>query len=187
MSEADNELVERYRRGETAAIETLLSRWERPVRRLLLRLAGHAHDADDLRQEVFLRVVKAAETYRSDWAFSTLLYRIVISVARDAHRRECRRVRAAAAAPTKPAHDETSPVLQAANHEVAQLVAAALESLPDELREPLVLRHFGDMTFQQSAAVLGLPPSTVKSRVHAALRHLRVELRKRGLDEREMP
>jgi RNA polymerase sigma-70 factor (ECF subfamily) len=187
MPDADNELVERYRRGDTAAMETLLFRWERQVQRLLLRLAPNSHDVDDLRQEVFLRVVKAAETYRADWAFSTLLYRIVMSVARDAQRREQRRARTAEAVRDRPVVGGAPPEQQAANREAAELVADALESLPDELREPLVLRHFGDMTFQQSAAVLGLPPSTVKSRVHAALRRLRVELRKRGLDEREMP
>lgn len=187
MSEGDNELVERYRRGDTAAMETLLSRWERLIRRLLLRLAPHSHDADDLRQEVFLRVVKAAENYRADWAFSTLLYRIVMNVARDAHRRERRRARTAEAVRSRPVVDGAPLEQQAAAREAAELVAAALESLPGELREPLVLRHFGDMTFQQTAVVLGLPPSTVKSRVQAALRRLRVELRKRGLDEPEVP
>src|SRR5688572_4599723 len=91
-TQADNELVERYRRGDAAALETLLSRWDLPVRRMLVRLAGPRCDAEDLRQEAFLRVVRATSTYRSQWAFSTLLHRIVLSVARDAARQRQRRV-----------------------------------------------------------------------------------------------
>jgi RNA polymerase sigma-70 factor (ECF subfamily) len=64
-------------------------------------------------------------------------------------------------------------------------VAAALASLPEELREPLVLRHYGELTFQEAADVLGLPTSTVKSRVMTALERLRGELRKHGLHQRE--
>src|SRR5436190_4565706 len=89
----DNELVERYRRGDASAMETLLARWDVPVRRLLVRLAGPRCEAEDLRQEVFLRVVRAAAAYRPQWAFSTLLYRIVLNVTRDDARRRKRRIR----------------------------------------------------------------------------------------------
>jgi RNA polymerase sigma-70 factor, ECF subfamily len=181
----DNELVERYRLGDASAMETLLARWDLPVRRLLVRLAGPRCDADDLRQEVFLRVVRAAETYRSQWAFSTLLHRIVLNVVRDDARRRKRRIGTSEMAVEPAAADASGE--HAEREEAAGLVAAALASLPDELREPLVLRHYGDLTFQQSAEVLGLPASTVKSRVQAALARLRAELAKRGLHDRETP
>jgi RNA polymerase sigma-70 factor (ECF subfamily) len=185
-TDADNELVERYRRGDAAAMETLLTRWDLPVRRLLLRLAGPRCDVEDLRQEVFLRVVRAASAYRPQWAFSTLLYRIVLNVTRDAARRRQRRIRTTNDSNIEPAADGT-PGDEVQRDEAARLVSAALASLPDELREPLILRHYGDLTFQQAAEVLGLPPSTVKSRVQAALGRLRGELRKHGLHDRETP
>jgi len=181
----DNELVERYRRGEASAMETLLASWDLPVRRLVLRLGGPRCDADDMRQEVLLRVVRGAGTYRGDWAFSTWLHRIVLNVVRDDARRRKRRLGTSELTAEHPAIDApTEPTERA---EAARLVSAALAALPDELREPLVLRHYGDLTFQQAADALGLPASTVKSRVHAAMARLRMELAKRGLHEREMP
>jgi RNA polymerase sigma-70 factor (ECF subfamily) len=187
-TDADNELVQRYRRGDAAAMEALLSRWDLPVRRLLVRLAGPRCDAEDLRQEVFLRVVRAASTYRPQWAFSTLLHRIVLNVTRDAARRRQRRIRTTNEFPQEPAARGTpgdTPDDNAQRGEAAGLVAEALAALPDDLREPLILRHYGELTFQQAAEVLGLPPSTVKSRVQAALARLRGELRTRGLHDRE--
>jgi RNA polymerase sigma-70 factor (ECF subfamily) len=185
---ADNELLDRYRRGDTAALEELLSRWGTQVRRLLVRLAGprcNKADVEDLGQEVFLRVVRAASAYRPQWAFSTLLYRIVLNVTRDAARRGQRRIRTTNESSVEPAAGGTTPGEDAERDEAARLVAAALASLPDELREPLILRHYGDLTFQQAAEVLGVPTSTVKSRVQVALVRLRGELRKCGLDDRE--
>jgi RNA polymerase sigma-70 factor (ECF subfamily) len=154
---------------------------------LLGRLAGypvarHA-DIEDLRQEVFLRVVRAASAYRTDGAFSTWLYRIVLNVTRDAARRRQRRI-CTTNDDAEPA-TTTTPSQQVEGQETAQLVAAALAALPGELREPLVLRHYGDLTFQQTADVLGLPTSTVKSRVVAGLQRLRSELRQYGLHQRE--
>ncbi len=189
-TDADNELVERYRHGDAAAMETLLARWDLPVRRLLVRLAGPRCDAEDLRQEVFLRVVRAAPTYRPQWAFSTLLHRIVLNVTRDAARRRQRRIRTTNDVHVEPAASGAAgdtPSDSAERGESAGLVAAALAALPDELREPLILRHYGDLTFHEAAEVLDLPPSTVKSRVQAALSKLRGELRARGLDDRETP
>jgi RNA polymerase sigma-70 factor (ECF subfamily) len=181
----DNELLMRYRRGDMAAMEMLLSRWERPVWRLLGRLSHNGQEIDDLRQEVFLRVVRAAENYRCDWAFSTLLYRIVVSVARDAQRRSRRQISTCPAMEADPPDNGALPAERAAQSESAALVAAALAKLPSELREPLVLRHYENLTFQETAEVLSLPASTVKSRVQAALRTLRSELRKLGLNEGE--
>ena len=178
----DNALVERYRRGDTAAMDALLARWDAPVRRMLGRLSGQAADADDLRQEVFLRVVRAAERYRPQWAFSTLLYRIVLSATRDAARRRKRQMPVRVDENCQPAASPT-PAQQVEREEALRLVSAALAALPDELREPLVLRHYGELTFQQTAEVLGLPPSTVKSRVAAALGRLRGELRRYGLND----
>lgn len=186
-TQADNELVDLYRRGDAAALEALLSRWDLPVRRLLVRLAGPRCDAEDLRQEVFLRVVRAASTYRPQWAFSTLLHRIVLNVARDAARRRQRRIHTTNEFSGEPAAatpgDTPDDIAQ--RGEAAALVAEALAALPDDLREPLILRHYGELTFQQAAEVLSLPPSTVKSRVQAALVRLRGELRARGLHDRE--
>jgi RNA polymerase sigma-70 factor (ECF subfamily) len=183
MSEADHELMRRLGEGRTEALEELLRRWEGPVARVLGKLAGR--EVEDLSQEVFLRVVGARERYRPRGAFSTWLYRIVLNVARDAARR--RRLRVWLSLENhEVVSNGSAPAEGAQRRELAEQVRRALEALPARLREPLVMKHFGELTFAEVAAVLGVPASTVKSRVQAGLERLRGELRRRGIDEREL-
>src|SRR5262249_25010366 len=90
MGHDDAELIERWRRGELAAFEGLVRRWEQPVGRFLFRLVGRADLAQDLCQEVFLRVYLAGARYGEAGAFSAWLYRIALNMARDAARRRRR-------------------------------------------------------------------------------------------------
>lgn len=192
MSETDHDLMERCRAGDRAAFEALLRRWQPCVIRLLTRLhdpgrTGSVHptsEIDDLAQEVFLRVLSAAGRYRSQYAFSTWLYRIVLNVARDAARR--RRTRWKLLRRHRPQTNGQGPVETAGRKEIEHHVADALGELPAKLREPLVLRHHGDLTFTEAAEVLRLPVSTVKSRVHAGLLKLRNELKRRGIGEEDV-
>src|SRR5687767_1627656 len=87
MGRDDAELVERWRRGERAAFEALVRRWQQPIGRFLFRLTGRAETAGDLCQEVFLRAWHAGPRYREAGAFSAWLYRIALNAARDAARR----------------------------------------------------------------------------------------------------
>jgi RNA polymerase sigma-70 factor (ECF subfamily) len=111
------------------------------------------------------------------------MYRIALNVARDFRRRDQRR-------PTVPfAQDvpSSAPTAaeQLARNETAESVAAAIATLPDPLREILVLKHFGKLSFNEISLATDLPPSTVKSRLLAALKQLRGELRRRGFSELE--
>jgi RNA polymerase sigma-70 factor (ECF subfamily) len=182
MSESEHELMHRIRGGDASSFERLVRRWERPVGRVLARYVGRDGEAEDLAQEVFLRVFGARDRYRASGAFSTWLFRIVLNVARSAHRRRRRAWQPLAdQEPASPA----AGVEQAAQwEEQSRIVEAAVSGLPPKLRDVLVLRQFGEMTFSEVARVTGLPESTVKSRVRAALERLRVELKRRGIDER---
>lgn len=182
MSQHDHELMRRCREGDWSALAELVDRWNDRVGRVLARLASSPADVDDMRQDVFLRVFMARRRYRPKAAFSTWLYRIVLNVARDAARR--RR--------TEPMGDH-EPVDQnemaedlAQQREVYEQVAKALEALPAPLREPLVLKHYSDLTFAQIAEVTGLPVSTIKSRVGAALLRLRRALDRQGISHEEL-
>lgn len=189
MSESDHELMRRVRRGDAPAFEQLVRRWERPVYRVLARYAGRNGHVEDLAQEVFLRVFSARDRYRARGAFSTWLFRIVLNVARSAHRSAHQRGRRQ----LHPLDDEQAagrpaPVQQTVQQTVEQreerrIVEAAVDALPPKLREVLVFRQFGELTFAEVARVTGLPVSTVKSRVRAALDRLRIELKQRGIHE----
>ncbi len=182
MCESDHQLMHRTGRGDTSAFEEIVRRWERPVCRVLARYAGQNGEVEDMAQEVFLRVYGARDHYRASGAFSTWLFRIVLNVARSAYRRRRRRCQSL---------DEREPSCPAAGadravdrEEQGRLVEEAVAALPAKLRDVLVLRQFGELTFAEIARVTGLPESTVKSRVRAALERLRAELKRRGVDER---
>src|SRR5919201_1785 len=87
MNGPDAELMQRWQRGDLAAFEMLVRRWQQPVNRFLFGMVGRADAAGGLCQEVFLRLYIAGPRYRENGAFSAWLYRIARNVARDALRR----------------------------------------------------------------------------------------------------
>jgi RNA polymerase sigma-70 factor (ECF subfamily) len=189
MAESDHRLMHRCREGDDAAFEELVRRWESRVAGILGRLTANGvvpppADVDDMSQEVFLRVLTAARRYRDHYQFSTWLYQIVLNVARDSARRQRRRQKTLYN--QRPLPQSPPPVESAARKELQREISTALSTLPPQAREPLVLRHYGDLTFAEVAEVLGLPVSTVKSRVQSALLTLRAELQQRGIDHREL-
>lgn len=177
MGHDDAELIERWRRGDAAAFEALVRRWEQPVGRFLFRLVGRADLAQDLCQEVFLRVYLAGPRYRESGAFSGWLYRIALNLARDMARR-----RRFDARPLPDADPAAAPATESVceQRELAEIVTQALAELPAPLREVLVLRHYEGMKFEEIARLLRTPASTLKSRFATALNRLRVRLEQLG-------
>jgi RNA polymerase sigma-70 factor (ECF subfamily) len=184
MSASDHELMRRLAAGDERALEQLIERWQRGVGRLLRRLAPD--EADDLRQEAFVRVLTAAPRYRPQGEFSTWLYRIVLNLARDAARRRSRRPLPLEADPIAPGEGNGAPPRQCARRELAAKVERALDTLPPDLRDVLVLKHYGELSLAEVADVLSLPASTVKSRAAVALKKLAVRLKQDGIDETEL-
>ncbi|HWA99664.1 MAG TPA: sigma-70 family RNA polymerase sigma factor [Pirellulales bacterium] len=180
----DQQLMELSQRGDAAAFAEIVTRWQAPVARLVAQLLGPRIDVEDLCQEVFVRVLRARDRYRPSHAFSTWMYRIALNVARDFRRRQARRPQTCTASQDLPA--PALPAIEAlARNEEERAVAAALAALPDDLREILVLKHFGHLSAVDIGLVMNLPPSTVKSRLQAALKRLRGELLRRGLSHSE--
>jgi RNA polymerase sigma-70 factor (ECF subfamily) len=178
MTDSDHDLMRQCREGDAAAFEALVRRWEGKVGRMLAALAGRS-DVDDLAQEVFVRVHLAKDRYRPEAAFSTWLYRIVLNVARDAGRKNRRRPERLES--QQPADAQNSPPAATAQQEVVEKVNLAMDHLPDELRDVVMMKHYGELTFAEIAEVTGDPPSTVKSRMQAALVQLRGLLKKQGI------
>lgn len=182
MGQPDPELVPDWRRGDPAAFEALVRRWQGPVARFLARLVGRADRVPDLCQEVFLRLYLARERYRETGRFSTWLYQIALNVARDAARRTRREARPLPGPPTA-VQDLTAARYE--QRELAEVVAGALSELPAPLREVLVLRHYEGLTFEEIARLLRVPASTLKSRFAAALERLRPRLEQLGWTREE--
>lgn len=173
----DAEIVRRWQEGDPAAFEALVRRWQQPMARFLTRLVGDAEATADLCQEVFLRVYLAGPRYREAGTFAAWLYRIALNVARDAGRKERRHSASLESVAPKA---QASPADHCEQQELTRLVDEALQTLPEPLREVLVLRHFENLHFEEMARLLSTPASTLKSRFAVALDRLRRTLQLRG-------
>ena len=179
MDRNDNELVERWLRGDATGFEALVRRWQQPVARTLNRLVARPDIVPDLCQDVFLKVFRARSTYRENGAFASWLYRVTINVARDA----LRRLPAHPTYATNPDEQpgaELPPEARCAEQETRQMVELALSELPPALREVLVLRYYEGLPFEEIARLTGVPASTLKSRFTNALMRLKKRLEQIG-------
>lgn len=160
-------------------------RWERlwgeyrpRIWRLTARLAGDPDLADDLTQEVALRALEGLGGFRSRAGEFTWLYRIAVNVVLSHRRRRCLDtvgldVPAAAHLPSS----DPAPEASAVAAELAPVVRAALDRLPEDLRTPLLLQVYEGLKYREIAAVLEIPVGTVMSRLYSARQRLREELK----------
>lgn len=170
----DEELLARLARGERKALSELYDRYSRPVYSTGMRFLGDASLAEELVQDVFLRVWCRAETFESGrGGFSTWLYGISRNRAFDMHRRQ--RVRPVSAGPEALEWTPAAPTpeLDPQARVDGWDVARALSGLPPQHREILVLAYHEGLTQTEISRRTGLPLGTVKTRVTAALKSLR--------------
>ena len=169
--QTDEALASRVAHGDETALRELLRRYERPLANFLYRHTG-GRDVEDLYQETWLRVVRHAGRFDATRRFSTWLFQIANNLCRDRWRRLDARRRAFDAL-----RDETLATGRSAADPPALPADAALtrrlETLPERLREVLVLRYYQDQSEAEISEILGIPRGTVKSRLHAAVRAAR--------------
>ena len=182
---SDEQIVKRALAGDTEAFGEIVRRWERPIFTLSYGMLGSAEDARDATQETFLAAFRNLRGFRGEAKVSSWLHRIALNQCITRQRRA--RVRAETAfedalglgeALQTKASAHFSPARQAEGHQRAEAVRRAVGALPAELREVIVMKEFEELTFQEIADSLGLPLSTVKSRLYKALQQLRLRLEK---------
>jgi RNA polymerase sigma-70 factor, ECF subfamily len=165
-------LILRCQTGDEAALGELIARYSPGLRLFLRKMTGKTTTVDDLLQETWFAVYRKINALQHPEAFTAWLYRI----ARDKAYRELRR---------KPAPrmslDDTLPESIASKEESftfdeIENVREALDKLPLEQREVLVLRFIEEMTYEHIADVIACPVGTVRSRIHYAKRALRAKL-----------
>jgi len=176
----DAELMARVRRGDEDAFATLVDRHKDPLVAYLARLTGSLDRAEDLAQETFLRLYRAAPRYREQGYLAAFLYRIATNLVRSEARRERRwRSLLGELARLGPGHrEEVEPggPRRLLARELRGRLAEAVTALPLGLRAPLVLFEIDDWPQGEIARVLGCRVGTVKSRLHRARARLRHEL-----------
>ena len=181
--ESDERLMLRFQSGDVRAFEELVRRHRTPVFSFLLRLTGDRGRAEDLCQETFLRLVRAAGSWEPRALLRTWLYQVARNQAVDEARRQAFRRAEPLDDPARAAEPSPHPGPDAAA-EGALLrpkLEVALAALPEEQREVFLLREHAGLRFAEIAEVTGVPENTVKSRMRYALESLRARLEALGV------
>jgi RNA polymerase sigma-70 factor (ECF subfamily) len=178
MSVSDETLMSHIKDGDMESFELLVKRWEQPLLNHCYRLLNNVELAEDLRQEIFLRVYRAAGTYQPTAKFSTWLYRIATNLCLDtlAKQRHRKTVPIDLASDDLDAKSIVHPVDKpdeiVERAEVERQVRLALKRLPENLRVIIIMRYYDGLKFREIAEILNCPVSTVKSRMAAGMRRL---------------
>jgi len=165
----DIELMQRTRRGDREAFATLIRRHQRPLVNFFRRMGAHTDEADDLTQETFLRVFSYRKRWKPTGKFTSFLYVLARHAWADLMRKSSRTPATSELA----VHAATSPD-GAAGSDARIDVRAALVTLSEKLRSVVVLNVYQGLKYQEIAEVLDIPLGTVKSRMHLAIRQLKV-------------
>ena len=181
MSATDQEIVEAVLAGEQHRFAELVGRYQGPIVNYVYRMLGNYDAAVDLSQDVFLKSYSALASYRPQYPFTAWLFRIARNAAID----EIRRRRLTLVPLDEPvdteegtlgrqvAADEAGPEQLFMDDEFRNQLEGAIAQLPEKYREPLVLRHAAEMSYDEIAEALELPLGTVKTRVFRAREALR--------------
>jgi RNA polymerase sigma-70 factor, ECF subfamily len=177
---SDGELLDRYRRGERRAFDTLVERYHRELFNFLVHLTHDATIAEDAFQETFLQVHRSAAAFDATRPFKPWLFTIAANKARDTLRQRMRQQAApldasvigndqgSTYAELMPS-DIPAPDAALTNFQTRQAVDSIVAGMPENLRVVLLLCYFAEMPYQEIADALGVPLGTVKSRLHAAV------------------
>jgi RNA polymerase sigma-70 factor, ECF subfamily len=184
---ADRDLVTRAVAGREDGFEELVRRYQRPIAAYVYRMVGDYESALDLTQEVFIKVYNSLRRYRSEFKFSTWIYKIAHNSAVDHLRRRGGREQALQREFDGEQYDlpiesrRLSPEQESERAERREEIERVVRELPAAYRELVVLRHSHDLSYDEIAEVTGLPLGTVKNRLFRAREVMRREFVERGI------
>ena len=182
---SDEELLRRFNEGDAEAFEALVRRYERPLYNFILRSVRRRERADELLQDVFMKVVQRSGDFKGNSKLSTWLYTIARNLCIDHSRKMVFRRHKSLDAPGRSGESEEGPTLlertaaegptadrAAIQKDLQRRIAEAVEELPEEQREVFLMRQVQGMAFKEIADVVGVPENTIKSRMRYALERL---------------
>ena len=181
MESSDAQVVERILRGESEVFAVLLKRYQIPIINYVYRMMGNYDTAVDLSQEVFLKVYLSLDKYDKTYKFSTWLYKIASNQTIDYLRKKKLNVVSIDHVPDS--EEEGRPFEIPSNNpgpeelffskDLQERIESLLETLPEDYKELLVLRHVNGLSYNEIAEVTNLPLGTVKNRIFRARRELK--------------
>ena len=194
MPDLDDELMERYRAGDEDAFTLLVRRHQQPLVNFIARFINDRDGAEDLAQETFIRIFKASRRYQPGRAhFKTWMYHIASNLCKNELRNRGRRDRYTVdnvvdsddgeeseqidLIERAPANASFQPEIALERKELQDAVQTAIAELPEQYREPLVLRDLQGLSYDEISEVLELRSGTTKSRINRARLMLKDKLK----------
>jgi RNA polymerase sigma-70 factor (ECF subfamily) len=172
----DEQLMLAYRQGDAGAFEALYARHKGPLYRYVLRAVKERAQAEELYQEIWMRVIEARSRYAVQAKFTTWLYAIAHNRLADHWRKKGLKLVDALEADDPPAPRGFEPEARAEGRQELRRLAAALEALPAAQREAFLLHEEAGMSASEIAAATGVTEEAAKSRLRYALARLREAL-----------
>ncbi|RQM64326.1 RNA polymerase sigma factor RpoE [Aeromonas enteropelogenes] len=172
----DEQLVERVQRGDKAAFNLLVKKYQHKVVNLVARYVNNSGDVPDVAQEAFIKAYRALPTFRGESAFYTWLYRIAVNTAKNYLTSQGRRPpssdveadEAESYGGGEALQEVSTPENLALTDEIKRTVFAAIEALPEDLRTAITLRELEGLSYEEIAEIMDCPVGTVRSRIFRA-------------------
>ncbi len=183
----DRDLVASAVSGIEGSFEELVRRYQRPISAYVYRMVGNYESALDLTQEIFIKVYNSLNRYRSEFKFSTWIYKIAHNAAVDHLRRTSTREQSLVIGNDGDQFDlpiessRLSPEQESEQRERRGEIETVVRALPANYRELIILRHSQDLSYEEIVEVTGLPLGTVKNRLFRAREMMRQQFVEKGI------
>ena len=186
-TDATEALIERCLRGDDLAWQIIVGRYWRKVFNVAYKFVGRHHEAEDLTQDIFLKVFKSLDTFDRRANFQTWLISVSRNLCID-HYRSVRKERETIdrdvdANELTPVSHDPSPVAALEQRDRVVLLRQAMSALPETLRTAVLMRDIQELSYQEIADALRLPEGTVKSRINRGRTELARQVRRLRGDE----
>lgn len=180
ISDIDEKIIESVLDGDVNAFEALVTKYEKTVYNLALRMTGNAEDAADMTQETFLKAYRSLKSFRGESKFSVWLYRICSNVCLDFLRSKSRKSADSLTVENDEGEeteldvpdDSFDPQRQLEISLTREAIQRGLDSLSHDQREILLLREINGLSYEEISEVLGIELSTVKTRIFRGRKRL---------------
>lgn len=190
----DEALIEQFKKGDLSAFDELMSKYSRKIRYLAYRMTNNYEDAEDITQEVFVRVFKALPTWKPKASFYTWLRTIALNLCIDHHRTRIRRQTQSLESKdgfvmSIPADSSNDPLRRTEAEELRRRILLATEKLSPRQRKAFMLVSYGGLSLKEAAEIMGCAVGTIKAHLNRATTKMRDllkdlfedwELRKKG-------
>lgn len=186
--DTDIQLVGRVQQGDQKAFELLVIKYQRKIERLVARIVRDTNMIPDIVQETFIRAYRALPDFRGEAQFYTWLYRIAVNTAKKSLLEIKNRPEILESQYVDPEREETygvqdhlidvsTPEAMLSAKEIVDTVHQAIEALPEELKQAILLREIEGLSYEEIAQVMDCPVGTVRSRIFRAREAVAIKLK----------